>query len=80
MPTGHGAIDAISNLTLACEANSAGVFPYNWIYGDENFASIFTPGAHYFNHAVDFYLHNIRSDKDELHINNMIFRFRFYVR
>lgn len=80
VPTGHGAIDGISNLTSACYGNAQGSYSYNWIYGDTNFGSIFTPGSHYYGHAVAFRLHNIRSQQDELHLNNMIFRFRFYVR
>ena len=81
VPTGHGAIDCISTLTNACYGHSTLTYAYGWIYGDENFASIFASStSHYYGHAVDFYLHNICSAVDDLNINNMIFRFRFYVR
>jgi hypothetical protein len=80
VPTGHGAIDVISNLTLGCYCPVTGTFNYGWINGDTNFASIFTPGSHYFGHNVSFYLHNIRAESDTLRLNNFIFRFRFYVR
>jgi len=80
VPTGHSAVDVISNLTSCCFGNDQQSYPYNWVYGDTNFASIFDASTHYYGHAVEFYLHNIRADQNELHLDNMIFRFRFYVR
>ena len=81
VPTGHSAIDAISTLTGCCYGGTNQDYPYNWVYGDTNFASIFaSPTSHYFGHTVSFYLNNIRSEQNNLVLNNKIFRFRFYVR
>ena len=80
VPTGHGAIDTHSNLTLACSARAAGAFSYGRIYGDTNFASIFNTSSHYFGHVVTFTAKNIRSQQNNLYLESFIFVFRFYVR
>jgi hypothetical protein len=81
VPIGHSKIEAISDMTLACYSDPAGTYPYNWIYGDTNFASIFSsPTSHYFGHNCYFYLSNVRANSTGIFINNFIFRFRFYVR
>lgn len=80
VPNGHGAIDAISDLSLSAYCYAAGAYPFNWYPGDTNFASVFSPGSHYWGHAIKFNITNIRADQDTLRLNNFIFKFRFYVR